>query len=70
MHLHADNCVGQNKNNTMLHYLMWRVLVGLHKRIVFSFLVVGHTKFSPDWCFVLLKQCFRWMKVGCLDDMQ
>ena len=30
VHLHADNCVGQNKNNTMLHYLLWRVMVGLH----------------------------------------
>ena len=29
--LHADNCVGQNINNTMLHYLIWRVMVGLHK---------------------------------------
>ena len=66
MHLHADNCVGQNKNNTMLHYLLWRVMTGLHKSIVLSFLVVGHTKFSPDWCFGLLKCRTR---VGCLDDL-
>jgi hypothetical protein len=69
VHLHADNCVGQNKNNTMLHYLLWRVLVGLHTRITLSFLVVGHTKFVPDWCFGLLKQCFRCTHVGCLDDI-
>ena len=69
VHLHADNCVGQNKNNTMLHYLLWRVMVGLHHSITLSFLVVGHTKFSPDWCFGLLKQRFRRTKVGCLDDI-
>ena len=30
--LHADNCVGQNNamSNAMMHYLMWRVMVGLH----------------------------------------
>ena len=67
VHLHADNCVGQNKNNTMLHYLMWWVMFGLHK---LSFLVVGHTKFSPDWCFGLLKQRFRRTKVDCLKDLE
>ena len=48
VHLHADNCVGQNKNNTVMQYLMWRTMVGLHKKIALSFLIVGHTKFSPD----------------------
>ena len=67
VHLHADNCVGQNKNNTMLHYLIWRVL---HQQIILSFLIVGHTKFSPDWCFGLLKQRFRRTRVGCLADLE
>ena len=70
VHLHADNCVGQNKNNTMLHYLIWRVMVGLHKHITLSFLIVGHTKFSPDGCFGLLKQCFRRTRVSCLQDLE
>ena len=70
VHLHADNCVGQNKNNTMLHYLIWRVMAGLHHRITLSFLIVGHTKFSPDWCFGLLKQRFRRTKVACLSDLE
>ena len=29
----ADNCVGQNKNTTMLWYLAWRVVTGQHDRI-------------------------------------
>ena len=41
--LHADNCAGQNKNNVMMQYLMWRVMKRLHRRITISFLVVGHT---------------------------
>ena len=32
MKLHADNCVGQNKNNAMIQYLMWRVIAGLNER--------------------------------------
>ena len=31
--LHADNCSGQNKNNCMMQYLMWRVLTGWHMSI-------------------------------------
>ena len=28
LQLQCDNCPGQNKNNTMLQYLLWRVLHG------------------------------------------
>ena len=55
VYLHCNNCSGQNKNNTMLHYLLWRSMTGLHTKITLSFLVVGHTKFAPDWCFRLVK---------------
>ena len=52
-----------------MNYLMWRCLTGLHEEIKISFLLVGHTKFAPDWCFGLLKQCFRQTKIGDLDDI-
>ena len=68
-HLHADNCTGKNKNRFMMYYLAWRVLVGLHDEITLSFLLVGHTKFAPDWCFGLAKQCFRKTNVSSLDDI-
>ncbi len=67
--LHADNCTGQNKNNTVLQYLMWRVMVGKHNSITISFMIVGHTKFAPDWCFGLLKQRYRKTEIGCLNDL-
>ena len=52
-----------------MQYLAWRVLVGLNKMKMLSFLVVGHTKFSPDWCFGLFTQAYRWAKIGCLEDI-
>lgn len=52
-----------------MYYLMWRVMTGLHQDIKISFLPVGHTKFSPDWCFGLFKQKYRKMRIGCLDDI-
>jgi predicted transcriptional regulator len=59
VHLTADNCVGQNKNNAVIQYLMYRVFAGLHDKIELSFLVVGHTKFSPDAFFGLIKRLYR-----------
>ena len=67
--LHADNCCGQNKNNTMVQYLMWRVLTGLHHSIGLHFMITGHTKFSPDACFGLIKRKFRRTDVSLLDDL-
>ena len=69
LHLHADNCSGQNKNRYVMQYLAWRVLSGLNRSITLSFLIVGHTKFSPDWCFGLFKQAYRRTRIGCLDDI-
>ena len=67
--LHCDNCTGQNKNRTMLHYLLWRCMTGLHTKITLSFLIVGHTKLAPDWCFGLVKRLFRRTKIGSLKDI-
>ncbi|KAI0221828.1 hypothetical protein LSAT2_026916 [Lamellibrachia satsuma] len=69
VHLHCDNCAGQNKNRYMLFYLIWRTIHQLHLNIELHFMVAGHTKFGPDWCFGLLKQKFRRTPVSCLDDM-
>lgn len=69
VYLHADNCTGQNKNNAMIDYLTWRVMTRRHTNIAYSFLVVGHTKFSPDWCFGLFKRLFKKTKVDCMADI-
>ena len=69
-YLHANNYVGQNKNNAVMQYMMWRIMTGRHKRIRLSFLVVGHTKFSPDWCFRLFKRLYRRTNITCLNDIK
>ena len=67
--INADNCGAQNKNNFFIWYYSWRILCGLHKSILYSFLIAGHTKFSPDWCFGLIKQSFRRHYVSSLFDL-
>ena len=67
--LHADNGTGQNKNNCTVQYLAWRVMTNQHSNITLSFLPVGRTKFSPDWCFGLFKCHYRQTKVGSLQNI-
>ena len=50
---------GQNKNNAMVHYLMWRVAKGLNTTIELNFMIAGHTKFAPDRHFGSFKSLFR-----------
>jgi len=67
--VHADNCVGQNKNNIMMDYLAWHVAVGLHNKITMLFLPVGHTKFAPDAGFGILKAKFRRTEVSSVPEL-
>ena len=69
LQLHPDNCGAQNKNSAFLWYYLWRVMNGLHKVITYNFLMPGHTKFSPDWCFGLLKQKTRRTFISSLFDI-
>ena len=64
--IHCDNCVGQNKNNAFIFYLLWRVMTGKHKSITLSFMVAGHTKFSCDRHFGLIKKRYARSKVDTL----
>jgi hypothetical protein len=58
--LFADNCPGQNKNQTMIGYLTYLVKVlKLFPSIELYFLVSGHTKFSPDQHFGRIKNCIK-----------
>ncbi|XP_064631663.1 uncharacterized protein LOC135489956 [Lineus longissimus] len=67
--LHCDNCSGQNKNKFVVWYLLWRVMNGYHDSITMNFLIAGHTKFAPDWCFGLFKQRFRRCEMNTLNDI-
>ena len=59
LHFHADNCVRQNKNKTVMAYLSWRTSTGQNSKITISFMNVGHTRCSVDGMFGLLKKGYR-----------
>ena len=44
-------------------------MVGLSCAISLSFLVVGHTKFTPDSYFGLVKQRYQKTHIECLSDI-
>lgn len=67
--LHADNAVGQNKNNCVMQYLCWRTLTGRSTKIKMSFMLAGHTKFAPDRFFGLLKKAYRRTSVSSLPEL-
>ncbi|KAH3702697.1 hypothetical protein DPMN_077724 [Dreissena polymorpha] len=35
-HFQCDNCCGKNKNNIVIWYLLWRVLVGNNKPLAIA----------------------------------
>ena len=69
VHLHADNCGGQNKNNYFIWYFAWRVINNLHESVIYSFLLAGHTKFGPDRCFGILKKAYKLNHISSLYEL-
>ncbi|GFR74827.1 hypothetical protein ElyMa_000439300 [Elysia marginata] len=69
LQLHADNCAGQNKNSVMVWYLLWRCMTGRNRSVKLSFLIAGHTKFSPHSGFRLIKRKLKPTRVDCLADI-
>ena len=59
LHFHCDNCVGQNKNKSLMAYMAWRILTAKEDEITVSFMVVGHTRCAVDGGFGLAKKKFR-----------
>ena len=41
--MHANNCVGQNRNWSVTAYTAWRVIVGFTDDVSLSFMTVGQT---------------------------
>ena len=69
LHLHCDNCVGQNKNKSLMAYMAWRILVGKEDSIAISFMVVGHTRCAVDGGFGLAKKKFRSSDTDTFDQL-
>ncbi len=68
--IHADNCVGQNKNHYVIAYLMRRIVLKMNSKITYSFLPVGHTKFGCDFAFGLIKKKLRHTPAYTLKDLE
>ena len=64
-----DNCTGQNKNNTVLKYMVWLVEMGYFKKVNFQFLIVGHTKNAADRLFNALKFDYRKHDIYTVEDL-
>ena len=60
---------GQNKNNAMVQYLVWRVMTGRNTTIELNFMLAGHTKFSPDRHFGNFKTLFRRTFASSMPDI-
>lgn len=67
--LHADNCSGQNKNQYMLAYLCWRVLMGFHERISLKMQIPGHTRCLVDGGFGHIRKLFRRSDVDSFNQL-
>jgi len=59
IHLHADNCCGQNKNNLVMQFFVLLVSLGLLKHVEMKFLIKGHTHCSVDGGHGMIKKVWR-----------
>lgn len=67
--MHADNSAGQNKNRKMTGFMAWLLASGRVQQASLNFMVRGHTKFSPDRGFAVLKTSLRGRNLYCVDDV-
>lgn len=69
LYVYTDSCGGQNRNKYLYSYLIQRVIAGYHEKVTWCFLAVGHTKFSPDRSFGLIRGCLSKHTVISLPDL-
>lgn len=70
--IHADNCCGQNKNQYVIGYFMWRVMTKQHNRIEFKMQIRRHARCLIDGGFALLIKLYRRCdcdSIGQLEDV-
>jgi len=64
-----DNCLGQNKNNTVLKLPAWLMAMNYFKEVNFTFLIVGQTKNAADCLFNSLKTEYRLQNLFTFQDL-
>ncbi|XP_053386664.1 uncharacterized protein LOC128550843 [Mercenaria mercenaria] len=68
--IHADNCPGQNKNQYVIGYFMWRVMTGRHQEIEYHMQIPGHARCLVDSGFASLKKLYRRTDCDSLVQLQ
>lgn len=68
IHLHADNCCGQNKNNMVVHFFLFMVQLGFLKHAELKFMIRGHTHCSTDGGHGILKKEWRKRNVFSIEQ--
>lgn len=63
----ADNCGGQNKNNTVIRLCNWIVEIGFFQEAEILFYVRGHTKNTCDRMFNLIKKDYHKQMIYTFD---
>lgn len=69
VYFHADNCVGQNKNSAVIQFFLWCIANDIFDHIELKFMIKGHTKFSPDGGFGLIKKHYRRANVYTIEQV-
>ncbi|KAF0706418.1 Uncharacterized protein FWK35_00027980, partial [Aphis craccivora] len=54
--LWSDNCAGQNKNKTLLVFMLFLVNMGIFDEIIQKFLVSGHSFLACDRDFAIIEK--------------
>lgn len=70
--IHTDNCCGQNQNQYVIGYFMWRVMTKQLNRIEVNMQIPGHVRCLIDEGFALLKKLYRrcdFKSIGQLEDV-
>ena len=61
---------GQNKNQYVLGYFMWRVMTGRHQTIEYLMQIPGHARCLVDSGFATLKKLYRRSDCDTLDQLE
>lgn len=68
--IHTDNCCGQNKNQYVIGYFMWRVMTKQHNRIEFKMQIPGHARCLIDKDLLFSKSCTGGVIVKPLSNLK
>lgn len=71
--LHVRACIsvsGQNKNQFVIGYFMWRVMTGRHTQLEYLMQVPGHARCLVDGGFASLKRLYRRTDCDSIDQLE